>query len=287
MQLNCLPTIILTLTFQTFFLYVSALAEVKTLPLNGKKKYSDGVVVQSPSRLIALRFKDGELFLTRNFEGKDVKYWSSLGTGKPNYRLSKDAVLILQDDGNLVVYGLGNKPIWSSETANEGAKELAISDSGNMAIRIEEGKDLFSTETKGFGDEKLHKVSAKAFEHKGVVYKWRLKSKDIETGAEIASAVALVDPDTSAVLLLGVSILEAHDQAFPGDGVEIIGVIGITQYVIAPPGSKIYEDGIAHLKDAVGDPQKAETWLDPIHALPTVHKIASPLFKKLPPPAIN
>jgi hypothetical protein len=60
---------------------------------------------------------------------------------------SKAINMGMQNDGNLVIYGADNAPLWSSDTGgNEGAA-LVLQDDGNLVIYSSANKPLWATNT--------------------------------------------------------------------------------------------------------------------------------------------
>ena len=81
--------------------------------------------ITSPSGKYRLRFQgDGNLVLS----DREKVYWSSKTEKKGATKL------ILQSDGNLVIYRSDNSAVWSSKTAGSGAEKLSISDTGEIKL---------------------------------------------------------------------------------------------------------------------------------------------------------
>lgn len=81
---------------------------------------------------------DGNLVL---YNASNAVRWSSGTTGKGGVRLS------MQGDGNLVLYTAANAPVWVSNTAGKGGTRLVLSDLGNLAILNASGVAVWSTNT--------------------------------------------------------------------------------------------------------------------------------------------
>lgn len=79
---------------------------------------------------------DGNLVL-RNFPSMTVR-WASGTNGKGGTRL------VMQSDGNLVIYRSDNKPVWASNTVGSGAARLTLGDSGTLGIYNSAGGLIWS-----------------------------------------------------------------------------------------------------------------------------------------------
>lgn len=60
---------------------------------------------------------------------------------------SKAVKLAMQEDGNLVVYAEGDKPLWASNTSGNPGAYLAVQDDGNVVIYSGARKPLWATGT--------------------------------------------------------------------------------------------------------------------------------------------
>lgn len=82
------------------------------------------------------------VYKTNNFLPSNAIWNSSTaGKGSPPYKL------IMQKDGNLVIYDKSNKAIWASNTCKKGKNpcELCIFDSGKLGIVDSEGKTIWES----------------------------------------------------------------------------------------------------------------------------------------------
>jgi hypothetical protein len=87
---------------------------------------------------------NGNLVLYRNF----LPVWSTNTSG------SNADKLLLQPDGNLVLYNGLNQPVWSSNTFSGGETRLALQADGNMVIyRVSSNQPVFSTGTISVPDQ--------------------------------------------------------------------------------------------------------------------------------------
>jgi outer membrane protein assembly factor BamB len=57
--------------------------------------------------------------------------------------------LAMQDDGNLVIYGKGDKPLWASHTDGNPGAFLAMQEDGNLVIYSRDFRPIWSTDTSG------------------------------------------------------------------------------------------------------------------------------------------
>lgn len=73
------------------------------------------------------------------------------------YLLSADArfALTLQSDGNLVVYGLGGRALWNSQTNGLGAVRGVMQGDGNFVLRRADNVAVWHTHTGGQGQSRL------------------------------------------------------------------------------------------------------------------------------------
>jgi len=106
-----------------------------TLPLN--TPMVAGEYLESTNAAYRCYFQgDGNLVL-RNFPSMTVR-WASGTNGKGGVRL------VMQSDGNLVIYRSDNKPVWASNTVGSGAARLTLSDSGTLGIYNSSGGVIWS-----------------------------------------------------------------------------------------------------------------------------------------------
>jgi surface antigen len=70
------------------------------------------------------------------------------------YILSNNAqyALVMQTDGNLVLYGPGVKPLWASNTSGQGAAFAAMQTDGNFVLYRSNNTPVWSTQTNGRGE---------------------------------------------------------------------------------------------------------------------------------------
>ncbi len=59
------------------------------------------------------------------------------------------AKMVMQDDGNLVIYDQNRRALWSSGTHGHAAAYLALQDDGNVVIYSQDNRPLWDTATRG------------------------------------------------------------------------------------------------------------------------------------------
>ncbi len=77
--------------------------------------------------------------------------------GANQYTLSDDGrfVLMMQDDGNLVIYGPGRRAYWASNTAGNSGAFLAVQGDGNIVIYTSAYRPIWASHTYGKGTQRL------------------------------------------------------------------------------------------------------------------------------------
>ena len=85
----------------------------------------------------SIRSENGRYELVLQEDGNLVLYRSGGGvlwsTGTNNQVVNR---LVMQDDGNLVLYGPGNRTVWSSGTFGHPGSYLVLQDDGNLVIYV-------------------------------------------------------------------------------------------------------------------------------------------------------
>jgi hypothetical protein len=91
---------------------------------------------------------DSNLVLYKNNPGRPATpLWSSVTTGK------SAGVLVMEGDGNLVIYDAGRQRVWSSNTANNPGSRLVVQNDGNVVIYRPDRTPIWSTNTANtYGD---------------------------------------------------------------------------------------------------------------------------------------
>ncbi len=89
------------------------------------------------------------VYSSKNFNrrGKDFPIWSS----RTNKKGVAPRRLVMQTDGNLVLYDKNNSPQWNSRTngRGKGPFKAIMQDDGNLVIYQANGKHTWATGTKG------------------------------------------------------------------------------------------------------------------------------------------
>jgi hypothetical protein len=93
----------------------------------------------SPDGTVTLAVEDWRLVLTTH-EGATT-LWEQRLRGKLPFRL------LLQTDGNLVLYDATNRPLWDAGTVNRAGSEVCIENSGNLIIKDLNGNKIWETGT--------------------------------------------------------------------------------------------------------------------------------------------
>jgi outer membrane protein assembly factor BamB len=81
--------------------------------------------------------EDGKLVVLRTDEGKTVWQTDTAGTGANR--------LVMQHDGNLVLYARDGTPLWTTETDGQGGTRLVIQGDGNLVLRTDEGRAIWAS----------------------------------------------------------------------------------------------------------------------------------------------
>jgi hypothetical protein len=113
---------------------------VSTLPsrLQVNQQLKAGDKVGSPDGRFIFTFQtDGNLVL---YQGATA-LWSSKTNG------IAVSYLIMQDDGNLVLYSADKKAKWDSHTSGHKGAYFAVQDDGNAVVLSSDGKPLWATNT--------------------------------------------------------------------------------------------------------------------------------------------
>ncbi|MDZ7786325.1 MAG: NBR1-Ig-like domain-containing protein [Candidatus Saccharibacteria bacterium] len=84
---------------------------------------------------------DGNLVLYATDSGNAL--WHTKTYGKPSYRLD------MQHDGNLVLYDGQGNALWKSRTADKGYSRLVVQQDGNLVIYDKHDEDTWNTGTQG------------------------------------------------------------------------------------------------------------------------------------------
>lgn len=118
----------------------------------------------APNSMQYIHFKD-----TQNPQGTstsginaELKGSSALSADETlwagQYILSNNVLyaLVMQGDGNLVLYGNGMQPLWSSGTAGSGANRVVMQSDGNLVLYTSDDKAVWNSRTNGRGSSTLY-----------------------------------------------------------------------------------------------------------------------------------
>ena len=99
----------------------------------------DEMLFSRNGRYVLIYQRDANLVLYKNDQNR-ISLWASNTAGQP------PNACIMQNDGNLVIYLPGGKPIWASNTGQPGSR-LVVQDDGNVVIYQQDGRPLWATNT--------------------------------------------------------------------------------------------------------------------------------------------
>lgn len=115
---------------------VTMSAQATGATLTAGSQLTAGQSITSPSGLVTLIMQtDGNLVVY----GAGGVLWHAGTTGNAGARF------VLQQDGNAVVYAANNTALWSSGTATKGGQSLTIQDDGNLVLRNGTGATVWAT----------------------------------------------------------------------------------------------------------------------------------------------
>jgi surface antigen len=95
--------------------------------------------------------------INAQFVGSDVLTANeTLWAGQ--YILSQNVLylMVMQGDGNLVLYGGGMRPLWSSGTAGSGANRVVMQGDGNLVIYTPSNRAVWNSRTAGKGSSSFY-----------------------------------------------------------------------------------------------------------------------------------
>ncbi len=105
----------------------------------------------SSQKYFAILQGDGNFVIystgSTNGRGKDHRIWSTNTMGKG----TTPRKVVMQKDGNLVLYDATNSPKWASNTNGRGAQpyNLIMQDDGNLVIYAQGNKPVWASNTMG------------------------------------------------------------------------------------------------------------------------------------------
>jgi len=75
--------------------------------------------------------------------GEMLRRGEHLTSGNGQYRL------IMQDDGNLVLYDASNRPLWASNTDGKAVEKCIMQEDGNLVLYLYNGQPVWASNTDG------------------------------------------------------------------------------------------------------------------------------------------
>lgn len=117
----------------------------------GIKSMSDGVTVRASEIAPGRHWAVGKYALAFTGAG-NLEVWnrkSSRLLWQSGTRGAHVARMVMQDDGNLVIYDRKGRPMWSSGTHGNDSAYLALQEDGNVVIYSQDRRPLWHTATYG------------------------------------------------------------------------------------------------------------------------------------------
>jgi hypothetical protein len=103
---------------------------------SGQSMHSGDTIKSMGGRYQLIMQKEGNLVL---YNAANKPVWASPTDGNPGARVD------MQKEGNLVIYSAANKPVWASPTAGNQGASLQVRDDGHLAIVGAGGRALWTT----------------------------------------------------------------------------------------------------------------------------------------------
>lgn len=111
--------------------------------LDALQELSSGQAMHSAGRKAVLTMRrDGNLVLSRRRGRRLQHVWSSNTAGNPGARL------LMQEDGNLVIYDSGGRPLWDAGTAGNPGAYMRVLDDPAVVVFSSKGAPLWSNASK-------------------------------------------------------------------------------------------------------------------------------------------
>jgi hypothetical protein len=102
----------------------------------------DQALTSAQGRYTLVYQGDGNLALYKNYRHQPARaLWGAGTEGRPA------GGLVMQDDGNLVIYGPNWEPMWATGTEGHPGASLVVQDDGNVVIYSPDGQGLWATDT--------------------------------------------------------------------------------------------------------------------------------------------
>lgn len=115
--------------------------EINISTSNGDRYLRSSYAPILTKKLALIMQKDGNLVLYNRVNSKPIWASGTNGKGKDNYA-------VFQRDGNLVIYDRNRTPIWSSGTYNKGVDTYKFQNDGNFVIYRQGGRAVWASNTR-------------------------------------------------------------------------------------------------------------------------------------------
>jgi hypothetical protein len=147
--------------------------------------------------------------------------------------------LIMQGDGNLVLYAPAGRVLWSSRTAGHPGSRLAVQADGNLVVYAKTRQPLWSSRTQG-----RHGI-ALSLQNDGNVVLRTAAAQPVWASGTAAAAARLVKPATTSVAALSHFFGPKFNasKAFCPFNPEVASIAGPTLTVSYPAGSSAPSSG--------------------------------------------
>ena len=112
--------------------------KIKIHRSSGEHFFLNSTILFSANQNFNFTYENDGTIKIRRVKDKFI-LWSSSTVGKPN------GTVIMQADGNLVMYGPSGEVFWSSNTYNNWGSKLKLQNNGNLIINNEDGKQIWAS----------------------------------------------------------------------------------------------------------------------------------------------
>ncbi len=87
---------------------------------------------------------------TTRYEGDKLAPGEELRRGDYIKSANREYRLILQRDGNLVLYGPRNQPLWSTNTQGNPVERCIMQTDGNLVLYLPDGRPIWNSNTQSY-----------------------------------------------------------------------------------------------------------------------------------------